>query len=100
VSAQDDYLRVRNQIPIERIVTETFSARARISAVSAFEHWREVLRCPNCGLTGVATLSQPNDVAAAMVIDNMPVGFKAVSSAYGDTFLCEGCNRAATEFSR
>jgi hypothetical protein len=61
--------------------------------MAVFEHWTEVLTCPNCGLTGVANLSQ----VAAIVIDAISEGFKAVSSEYGDTFLCEGCNRPATE---
>jgi hypothetical protein len=61
--------------------------------MAVFEHWTEVLRCPNCGLTGVANLSQ----GAAIVIDTISEGFRAVSSEYGDTFLCEGCNRPATE---
>jgi hypothetical protein len=61
--------------------------------MAVFEHWTEVLRCPNCGLTGVANLSQ----VAAIVIDTISEGFKAVSSEYGDTFLCQGCNRPATE---
>jgi hypothetical protein len=49
------------------------------------------LEVPHCALTGVASLSQKEIV----VIEMLPVGFKAVSSQYGDTFYCEGCNRAA-----
>ena len=63
--------------------------------MGALEHWTEVLRCPNCGLTGVASLSQPKDGATVIIIDEMPVGFKAVSTEYGDTFFCETCDRAA-----
>jgi hypothetical protein len=65
--------------------------------MAAFEHWTEVLRCPNCGLTGLANLSQPEHAGAGIVIDAMSEGFKAISSQYGDTFFCEGCNRPATE---
>jgi hypothetical protein len=75
---------------------EPFAARALMFVImAAFECWTEVLRCPNCGLTGVANLSQ--SVAAVIVIDTMSQGFKAVSSQYGDTYVCEGCNRPATE---
>jgi hypothetical protein len=73
--------------------TETVAARTRIPVMTAFEHWTEVLRCPNCGLTGVANLSQPKHVGAAIVIDAMSEGFKTVSSQY-----CEwpnGCSTAS-----
>jgi uncharacterized Zn finger protein len=68
-----------------------------LAIMAAFECWTEVLRCPNCGLTGVANLSQPKHVDAVIVIDTMSEGFKPISSQYGDTYFCEGCNRAATE---
>jgi Zn finger protein HypA/HybF involved in hydrogenase expression len=68
--------------------------------MAAFEHWTEILRCPNCGLTGVANLSEPSLVGTAIVIDNISEGFKAISSQYGDTFYCEGCDRAATEIEK
>lgn len=67
---------------------ETLVSEARKPFMVALEHWTEVLRCPNCGLAGVTNLSQPKQVAAAIVIDNMPEGFRAVSSQYGDTFFC------------
>jgi hypothetical protein len=68
-----------------------------IVIMTAFECWTEILRCPNCGLTGVAHLSHPKRVDAVIVIDTMSWGFKAVSSQYGDTYFCEGCDRPATE---
>jgi hypothetical protein len=60
--------------------------------------WTEVLRCPHCGLAGVASLSQGNGDGDdfAIIIDSLPSGFKTVSSQYGDTFFCESCNRAAS----
>jgi hypothetical protein len=30
--------------------TETVAVRARKFVMAAFEHWTEILRCPNCGL--------------------------------------------------
>jgi hypothetical protein len=57
------------------------------------DQWTEVLRCRNCALTGVASLSQGRD--GAIAINRLPVGFKAVSSEFGDTFYCKGCNRPA-----
>ena len=32
------------------------------------DHWTEVLRCPNCALTGVAVLSQPNGSDSVLVM--------------------------------
>jgi hypothetical protein len=59
--------------------------------MAVLDQWTEILRCRNCALTGVASLSHKE----IMVIEMLPVGFKAVSSQYGDTFYCESCNRAA-----
>jgi hypothetical protein len=58
------------------------------------DDWTEILRCPHCALTSVARLSQaPNGL---IDINVLPAGFKAQSSAYGDTFICEACERPAT----
>jgi hypothetical protein len=57
------------------------------------DQWTEILRCPNCAVTGVASLSQNAD--GALLINALPVGFIAVSSEYGDTFFCEACKRPA-----
>jgi hypothetical protein len=59
------------------------------------EHWTEVLRCPDCALTGVAVLSQPKG-SDSVFVETLPAGFKAVTSKYGDTFYCEACNRPAS----
>jgi hypothetical protein len=60
------------------------------------DQWTEVLRCPHCALAGVASLSQGNADSSAIIIYNLPSGFRNVSSQYGDTFFCESCNRAAS----
>jgi hypothetical protein len=59
------------------------------------DHWTEVLRCPNCALTGVAVLSQP-DGSDSVLVETLPVGFKAVTSKYGDTFYCVACDCPAS----
>jgi hypothetical protein len=64
--------------------------------MSVSERWTEVLRCPHCGLAGVASLSQSDGEGNAISIDSLPSGFKTVSSQYGDTFFCGSCNRAAS----
>ena len=68
-------------------MTETLAGQARIPVMAVFEHWTEVLRCLNCGLAGVANLSQPITLGGAILIDSISEGFKAVSSQYGDTSL-------------
>ena len=35
------------------------------------DHWTEVLRCPNCALTGVAVLSQPNG-SDSVLVETLP----------------------------
>jgi len=60
------------------------------------DQWTEVLRFPDCGLAGVAVLSQAKAGGFAIVVENLPSGFKTVSSQYGDTFFCKSCNRAAS----
>jgi hypothetical protein len=66
-----------------------------ILPMAALDRWTEVLRCPFCTLTGVASLSLGTPDDLAIVVDDLPSGFKVVSSKYGDTFFCEACNRAA-----
>jgi hypothetical protein len=57
------------------------------------EEWNEKLRCPGCGKTGMASLSQSNS-------DNTPTvhsvsdGFKVVQTEYGPDFRCRTCNIA------
>jgi hypothetical protein len=58
------------------------------------DNWHETLRCRNCGLIGVAHLSQSEE--GMIVIKALPVGFRAVSGEHGDTFFCKACNRSAT----
>jgi hypothetical protein len=46
--------------------------------MAPLDHWMEVLRCPFCVLTGVAFLSQGATDDLAIVVDDLPSGFKAV----------------------
>jgi len=82
------------------MLAETVAVRARKFVMAAFEHWTEILRYPNCGLAGIANLSEPTLAGTAVVIVNMAEGFKFFSSQYDDTFYCEGCDRAATEIEK
>jgi len=50
------------------------------------DEWNESLRCPTCGKTGIASLSQDNDDAPT--VQSVPDGFKVVATQYGPDFLC------------
>jgi hypothetical protein len=65
-----------------------------VDGMTVSDLWTEVLRCRACALTGVASLSLAGN--GEVVIIRLPIGFKAVSSEYGDTFYCKGCNRPAS----
>ena len=55
------------------------------------DEWNENLRCPTCGKTGKASLSQDDDAAT---VDIVPDGFKVVDTPYGLNFHCESCDVA------
>jgi hypothetical protein len=56
------------------------------------DQWYENLRCPACGKTGKASLSQDND--GAPTVQLLPEGFKVVDTPYGVNFHCETCDVA------
>jgi hypothetical protein len=57
------------------------------------DEWNEKLRCPQCGKTGMASLSQCDD-AAKSTVQIVPDGFKVVATPYGPDFHCGTCNVA------
>jgi hypothetical protein len=57
------------------------------------DQWNEKLRCPNCGKTGIASLSQGQGDDTPMV-QVVPDGFKLVKTQYGPDFHCGTCNIA------
>ena len=54
--------------------------------------WYENLRCPTCGKTGKASLSQDNDDEPTIQI--LPDGFKVVATEHGPDFSCLTCDVA------
>lgn len=63
--------------------------------MAASNKWAELLKCPNCGRSGSAQLSQPQGRVYDISVEAVPAGFKVVSTAYGETFFCEACDREA-----
>jgi hypothetical protein len=58
----------------------------------ATDDWKEELRCPKCGKTGMASLSQDDD--SIPTVKSIPDGFKVVATQYGPDFQCTMCNVA------
>jgi hypothetical protein len=57
------------------------------------DEWNESLRCPICGKTGTAGLSQDNDDDMP-TIQRVPAGFEAADTPHGPDFLCATCGVA------
>jgi hypothetical protein len=53
----------------------------------------EKLRCPSCGRTGMASLSQ-GEADDTPIVHVVPDGFKAVQTEYGPDFRCGTCDIA------
>jgi hypothetical protein len=56
----------------------------------ATDDWTEKLRCPKCGKTGTAKLSQIGDVIPT--VQSVSDGFKVVTTQYGPEFHCMSCS--------
>ena len=57
------------------------------------DEWYENRRCPTCGKTGKASLSQDDDDTPTVPV--LPDGFKVVDTPYGLNFNCAACDVAA-----
>jgi hypothetical protein len=55
------------------------------------DEWNEKLRCPKCGRTGTASLSQSDDTNIPTV-HSVPDGFKVVATSDAPNFHCASCN--------
>lgn len=55
------------------------------------DEWNESLRCPICGKTGRASLSQGDDEP---IVLSVPDGFNVVATEDGPNFQCATCNVA------
>jgi hypothetical protein len=58
--------------------------------MSTADEWNEQLRCPKCGKTGMASLSQDDDAMAN--VHSVPDGFEVVATPHGPDFRCTTCN--------
>ena len=61
--------------------------------MSMTDEWNEKLRCPKCGNTGMASLSQGDD-ADIPAVQSVPDGFKVITTLHGPDFQCTTCNVA------
>jgi hypothetical protein len=61
--------------------------------MSMTDEWNEKLRCPKCGKTGMASLSQGD--ANVPTVHNVPDGFNVIITPHGvPDFQCTTCNVA------
>jgi hypothetical protein len=63
--------------------------------MKASDQWTELLTCPNCGMSGSARLSKPENRAYDFSVEAIPAGFKVVRLEFGETFYCKACNHPA-----
>jgi hypothetical protein len=67
-------------------------AKRRVWRFAMKDQWNETLRCPACGKTGVAGLTQ--DDGSAPTAQLVPEGFKVVCTKYVPDFYCSTCDVA------
>jgi putative heme iron utilization protein len=60
--------------------------------MSAFDLQAEAVRCPDCALVGIASLTEKS---SATKIKRLPKGFKVITTDEGDQIYCAACNRPA-----
>jgi hypothetical protein len=64
------------------------------------DQWTEILRCPECGATGHALLSQASPSSPAyhdgtdqnVRVEFVPIGFKSIVTDLGCEFYCDECD--------
>jgi predicted RNA-binding Zn-ribbon protein involved in translation (DUF1610 family) len=64
------------------------------------DHWTESLDCPKCGTTRIAQFSQASGLAYPdgdqdIRVDLAPIGFKVVSTEFGNSSYCASCGTSA-----
>ena len=56
------------------------------------EHWIEALKCPTCGKTGVAEVSQTDELSWDTEVGFVARGFQVLQLEYGIGFYCISCS--------
>jgi hypothetical protein len=59
------------------------------------DQWDEMLRCPNCRKSGIASLRYEKS-EEMQTVHSVPDGFKVVDTQFGPSFHCETCNVEVT----
>jgi hypothetical protein len=60
------------------------------------DRWTEWLTCPNCGISGSAHFSQPDQRVYDFTVEAVPPAFKVVRLEFGEIFYCKACDRQRT----
>jgi hypothetical protein len=69
------------------------TSKALLFSRAMTDEWNERLRCPKCGKSGTASLSQSED-ADIPTVHSVPDGFTVVAREHGPDFHCTTCNVA------
>jgi len=64
----------------------------RSRPMNVFDLQAEAVRCPDCALVGIASLTEKS---SATKIKRLPKGFKIITTDEGDQIYCAACNRPA-----
>jgi hypothetical protein len=64
----------------------------RSRPMNVFDLQAEAVRCPDCALVGIASLTEKS---SARKIKRLPKGFKVITTDEGDQIYCAACNRPA-----
>ncbi|SED14137.1 hypothetical protein SAMN05444164_3832 [Bradyrhizobium erythrophlei] len=77
---------------------ENLYLEAHIWQMTARGHFKAYLKCPRCGLSGVANLAELDEPCQTTMVEQLPRGFKVVNQptnlASIDLF-CERCDVSA-----
>jgi hypothetical protein len=66
--------------------------------MTARDHFKAYLKCPRCGLTGVASLAELDEPSQTTMVEQLPRGFKVVnqpSNFASIDLFCERCDVSA-----
>ena len=55
------------------------------------DEWNERLRCPKCGINGMASMCR-DEGAETATVEQVPAGFKVVHGPNGPDFHCKSCD--------
>lgn len=77
---------------------ENLCLEPHIWRMTARDHFKAYLKCPRCGLAGVANLAELDEPGRTTMVEQLPRGFKVVnqpSNLASIDLFCERCDVSA-----